>query len=60
MQDFPSGPVVKDPPSSTRDIGSIPDQCTKVPHAVGQLNLCAHTRSGAHVPQLRPDAAKSN
>ena len=37
--------------------GLIPGQGTKVPHATGQLNLCASTTepacSGARVPQLK-------
>ena len=37
--------------------GSIPGQGTKVPHATGQLNLCAATTEpacyGARVPQLK-------
>ena len=35
---FPGGPVVKNLPSNVRDVGSIPGQGTKIPHAVGQLN----------------------
>ena len=30
-------PVVKNPPSSAGDTGSIPGQGTKISHAVGQL-----------------------
>ena len=33
--DFASGPVVKTPPSNTGGPGSIPDQGTKIPYAVG-------------------------
>ena len=36
---FPAGPVVKNLPSSAGDVGSIPGQGTKIPHAVGQLSL---------------------
>ena len=32
-QDFPGGPVVKNPPSNVGDAGSIPGQGTKIPHA---------------------------
>ena len=39
--DFPGGPVVKNPPSNAGDTGSIPGWGTKIPHATGQLNLCA-------------------
>ena len=38
MQDFPGGPVVKNCPSSAGDVGSIPGQGTKMPHAVKQLS----------------------
>ena len=33
-RDFPSGPVVKSPPSNAGDMGSIPGRGTKIPHAV--------------------------
>ena len=42
-QDFPSGPVVKNPPSNAGDMGLIPGQGTKIPHAEGQLSPCATT-----------------
>ena len=32
---FLGGPVVKNPPSSARDLGSIPGQGTKIPHVEG-------------------------
>ena len=41
--DFPGGPVVKNPPSNAGDVGLIPGQGTKIPHAAGQLSLCAAT-----------------
>ena len=48
--------MVKNPPSSAGDKGSIPGQGTKNPHAAGQLSLHAATteptRSGASAPQL--------
>ena len=48
-RELPGGPVVKNLPSSAGDVGSIPDQGTKIPHAVGQLNLCAaSTESASH------------
>ena len=34
MKEFPGGPVVKNPPSNTGDVGSIPGQGTKIPRAV--------------------------
>ena len=33
--DFPGGPVVKNPPYNAGDVGSIPGQGTKIPHAAG-------------------------
>ena len=42
---FPSGPVVKNPPCNTEDMSSIPDQETKISHAVEQLDLCATTKN---------------
>ena len=41
-RDFPGGPLVKNLPSNTRDVGSIPGVGTKLPHAVGQLSLCCN------------------
>ena len=67
--DFLVGPLVQNPPSSAGDVGSTPGQGTKIPHAVGQLNLQAattettHSRAcvpqqRSHVPQPGPDTAK--
>ncbi|TEA35916.1 hypothetical protein DBR06_SOUSAS810017, partial [Sousa chinensis] len=54
--DFPGGPVLKNPSSNAGDTGSIPGWGTKIPHATGQLSLCATTTepvlSGACKPQL--------
>ena len=36
--DFPTGPMVKNPPSNGGDAGVIPGQENKVPHAAGQLS----------------------
>ena len=44
FRDFPGGPVVKNSPFNARDVVSIPGQGTKIPHAEGQLNLCAASR----------------
>ena len=50
--------MVKNLPSRAGDVGSIPGQGTKIPHAAGQLSLCATTtelsflNERAHVPQL--------
>ena len=35
--------MVKNQPYKAGDAGSIPGQGTKIPHAVGQLSLCATT-----------------
>ena len=32
---FPGGPVVKNPSSNAGDVGFIPGQRTKIPHATG-------------------------
>ena len=54
--DFPGGSVVKNPPSTAGDTGSIPGGRTKIPHASGQLSPRAATtepvQSGAQAPQL--------
>ena len=48
--------MVKNPPFNAGDVGSIPGQGTKIPHAAGQLNPSAATtepaHSGARAPQL--------
>ena len=31
--DFPGDPVVKNPPCNAGDVGSVPSQWTKIPHA---------------------------
>ena len=40
--------MVKNLPSNAADVGSIPGQGTKTPHATGQLSLCAATTEPAH------------
>ena len=49
-------PVVKNLPCNTEGVGLIPTWGTKIPHVVGQLNLCPATtepaNSGAETPQL--------
>ena len=42
-RDFPGGPVVENPPYNAGDVGLIPGQGTMIPHAAGQLSLCATT-----------------
>ena len=39
--DFPGGPLVKNLPSNAENVGSIPGQGTKIPHATAQLSLRA-------------------
>ena len=41
--DFPGGPVVKNLPANAGDTDLIPGLEAKIPHASGQLNLCATT-----------------
>ena len=48
-RDFPSGPVIKNPPSNTGDMGSIPGQRTKIPHAMGQLSPRTATTEPSHL-----------
>ena len=56
-RDLSGGPVVNNPSSNAGDAGSIPGWGTKIPHAMGQLSLCATTvefaclSETAHVPQ---------
>ena len=49
LRDFPGGPVVKNPPYSAGDAGSIPGQGTKIPHAAGQLSPHATTTELEHL-----------
>ena len=39
--DIPGSQVVKNPPANAEDVGLIPGPGTKIPHATGQLSLCA-------------------
>ena len=54
-KDFPCDPVVNNLPPNERNMGSIPDQGTKISHAAGQLSLptvtAEPTLSGACTPQ---------
>ena len=67
--DFLGGPVAKNLPSNAGDMGSIPGQGTKIPHATGQLSPRPTTTESTHrskrshmlqqrplMPQLRLDA----
>ena len=44
MEDFPSIPVVKNPPCNAGDAGSIPGQEAKILYAVEQLSLHGTTK----------------
>ena len=37
--------MVKNPPSKTEDVGSVPGQKTKILHAMGQVSLHATTKN---------------
>ena len=43
-REFPGGPVVENLPSNTGDVGSIPDQGTKILHVLGQLSPLTATK----------------
>ena len=43
-REFPGGPMVKSLPCDAGDVGSIPGQRTKIPHAMKQLSPRATTR----------------
>ena len=57
-QDFPDGPVVKNPPSNAGDTGSIPGRGIKIPHAEGQLSPKLERRPHTTM-KSSPAAAKS-
>ena len=42
---IPGGPVVEYPTSNAGDTGSTPAWGAKIPYAVGQLSLCATTKT---------------
>ena len=53
-RDFPDGPVVKNLPCNAGDVGLIPGQGTKIPHAWNQLSPHASSQPvgfGARAPQ---------
>ena len=56
IRDFPGGPVVKNPPYKAGDLGPIPRQGTKIPHAAGQLSPHTTTTELLHLSQS-PHAA---
>ena len=63
-RDFLGGPVVKNPPSSAGDAGSIPGQGTKIPYATGQLSSRTTstelTRLQRENPRARVPACRKN
>ena len=52
LRDFAGGPVVKNPPSNAGDMGSVPDQGTKIPHTVEQLNTQSTTEPEPQLESL--------
>ena len=63
IRDFPGGSMVKNPFYSAGNMGSIPDQGTKISHTSEQLSLCTTARVSVYLgerstrmPQLRLDA----
>ena len=56
LEDFPGGPVVRNPPSNSGDVGLIPSWGTKIPHTSRQLSPCATTKE-VHALQGRSSAA---
>ena len=56
MRDFPGGSVVKKLPFNAGDMTSIPGWGPKIPHASGQVKLCAVEKAGWL--QQRPSAVK--
>ena len=51
QRDFRRGPVLKNPPYNAGDVGSIPGQGTKIPHATGQRSPHATTTELMHLNQ---------
>ena len=51
-------PVVKNPPSNAGDMGLIPGQGTKTPHALGQLSPCAAIREASSPQVLSPHSTR--
>ena len=49
MWDFSGGPVIKNLPLNAGDLGSIPGQGTKIPHALEQLSPGSTTTEPKHL-----------
>ena len=45
LWDLPGGKMVENLPCEVGDVGSIPDQGTKIPHATGKLSPCSASTS---------------
>ena len=52
-QDFPGGPLVKNPPGNAGSAGLTPDFGTKIPHTMEQLIPCAATTEALVLRSLR-------
>ena len=57
--DLPDGPVIKNPPFEAGDVGLIPWEGTKTPHATEQLSLCAASTEPEHLNQTPRVVAKT-
>jgi len=44
--------VVKNPPSSAGNVGLIPNQGTKIPHAMGATKPVCHNKRSLHVTTI--------
>ena len=55
---LPNGPVVKNLPSNAADVGWIPGQGTKIPHAKGGASESANHSERSCLLQLKPDITK--
>ena len=58
IRDFPDGLMIKNPPCRSGDMGSIPGQGTKIPHASEQLSPHTTTREPAHSRACAPQQEK--
>ena len=57
---FPDGQCLKNPSSNAENTGSAPAQGTKIPHAMGQLNLRASTKRSLHDTSKTQKTSKYN
>ena len=54
VQDFPGGPVLRNPPFNAGGAGSIPGWGTKIPYAEGKLTSCASATESANCNERFP------